>query len=199
MIEWLNLSAAIAAIIVGSFIAYHVYFLSKRLKFSDEMRRRHELRIHISKQLSEIRSGVSAKIELVNAKKYKTHYPFNNDSKGGRSYTTGELKSLRFNGVELFCDFPQEAYFTDESTLTLKKTDAKAPYNVFPVGLIPYDWIEFVDLEGDEFTYRPQLFVRFKGLKQSPYERVMYYKTRDSSKESDSIEMQYEQIEVDDE
>ena len=100
IISWiLNNLVGIIGIIVGGFIAYHVYFLSKKLDLKDKLAHKDEIRKEVEPILQKIRRGINSKCELVNVKKYLTHYPHTNDeNRHGYTYFGGELKALRFDG-----------------------------------------------------------------------------------------------------
>jgi hypothetical protein len=199
MINWLlNNLVGLIGILVGSFIAYHVYFLSKRLGLKDKLNHKKAIRRQVEPILEKIRQGVNSKCELVNVKKYFTHYPQKNDeTRDGYTYFTGELKALRFDGVEFFSSI-QELYKTESGNFTLKKSyNERLNFNVFEVGVIPYEWIDYVDPRGDEFSYRPQFFAKFKGLYKTPYKYVNYYIESDTfHKGSDPMDMRWRLIEV---
>jgi len=199
MICWiLDNLIGIISILVGGFIAYHVYFLSKRLGLKDKLARKDEIRKQVEPILQKIRQGISSKCELVNVKKYLTHYPHTNDEgRYGYTYFGGELKALRFDGVEFFSGV-RELYRTPKDKFSLNKEgNTKLDFNVFEVGVIPYEWIEYVDPRGDEFNYRPQFFCQFNGLHKTPYKYAVYYIKSDVYHEdSDPMDMQWQHIEV---
>lgn len=199
MICWIldNLTG-ILSILIGGFIAYHVYFLSKRLGLKDRLAHRDEIVKRVEPILQKIRQGISSKCELVNVKKYLTHYPHtNNENRNGYTYFGGELKAMRFDGVEFFSGV-KELYKTQSGNFTLKKDgNQKVDFNVFEVGVIPYEWIEYIDPHGDEFSYRPQFFAQFKGLHKTPYKYASYYIESDTYHEgSDLMDMKWRLIEV---
>jgi hypothetical protein len=199
--EWLlqNL-IGILGIVVGGFIAYHVFFLSQRINLKDKLAHKDEVRKRVEPILNNISKGRNSDIELINVKKYLKHYPHNNElTKHGYTYIKGELKALCFNGVELFCGV-RELYKKQNGNLTLKNGDGttKESYNVLEVGLIPYEWIEYVDHVGDEFSYRPQFFVRFKGLKKYPYKYLTYYIVNTTYRDgADPWDMKWTRIDID--
>ena len=199
MLYWLlNNLIGIGGIIVGGFIAYHVYFLSKSLGLKDKLNHKEAVIKRVEPILDKIRQGINSKCELVNVKKYFTHYPHKNDeNKDGYTYFAGELKALRFDGVEFFSGV-KELYKTRNGDFTLEKGDnEKQKFNVFEVGVIPYEWIEYVDQRGDEFSYRPQFFAQFKGLHKTPYKYATYYVESDTyHKGSDPMDMQWRSIKI---
>lgn len=196
MIEWLNFGATLAAIIVGGFIAYHIYFLQKRLSFTNKMHHAEAIRAKAEKRLYEIENkGISREVLLVNIKRYEKDYEGPNDlNRHGYVELRAELKAVRYNGVEFF-DGIQQAYYDASRQLTLAETTTKA-FNVYAVGLIPYEWIEYVDLRGDEFRYSPIFYTRFKGERNYPYKKIIYYKQRDGRGNSGPSDMDYERVDL---
>ncbi len=199
MICWiLDNLIGIMSIFVGGFIAYHVYFMSKKLDLKDRLSHKDGIRKRVEPILHEIRKGISSKCELINIKKYLTHYPHRNDeNRQGYTYFGGELKALRFDGVEFFSGV-RELYKTPEDNFSLSKEgNERLHFNVFEVGIIPYEWIEYVDPRGDEFSYRPQFFAQFKGLHKTPYKYLAYYIKSDTYREGDDpMDMKWRSIEV---
>lgn len=201
MINWLlENSIGILGIIVGGFIAYHVYFLSKKIDLRDKLVHRSAVRKQVYDLLYKISKGSRRKVELVNLKKYEKHYPDNNNlNRDGYTYLGAELKALRFDGIEFFCDMPRDAYKQSNGSLSFEKETEgqKEALKVLPVGIIPYEWIEYIDVEGDEFSYRPQFFTCFKGLKKDPYKRIIYYSESGTYQEgNDPIDMKYREIDI---
>jgi hypothetical protein len=167
----------IIGVLMGAFISYHLYFLSQKLELKDKLIHKDNVRNKIEPILEAVGQRGSSDIELINAKKYFKHYPDDNSlNKNGYTYLKGELKALQFDGVELFCGV-KELYRKPDGRFSLSKEGGaiKENYNVFEVGVIPYEWIEYVDGRGDEFSYRPQFFINFKGFKKSPYKYFKYY------------------------
>lgn len=200
MICWLlDNIIGILGIIVGGFVGYHVYFLSKKLEAKDKLTHKDAIRKNVEPLLRRIRyDGISSKIELVNIKKYFSHYPKTNKlNKDGYTYLGAELKALRFDGIEFFCAV-REVYKNSNGILSLKKEkdSVQQDYNVFEVGVIPYDWIEYVDVGGDEFSYRPQFFTKFNGIKKFPYKYLVYYKESETYQKGDPVDMKWVTIEI---
>jgi len=189
----------IIGIVVGGFIAYHVYFLSKKLEVKDRLTHKDEIRKRVEPILEQVRKGISRKSEIVNVRKYFSHYPKTNErDRHGYTYLGAELKALRFDGIEFFCGI-REIYKNYEGKLTIEKIKGavKENYNVFEVGVIPYEWIEYVDVGGDEFSYRPQFFTQFNGKNKYPYKYLVYYKESEVyQKGNDPVDMQWKMIEV---
>jgi hypothetical protein len=133
---------------------------------------------------------------LVNVRRYEEDYLAPNEkNRHGYVELRAELKAVRFNGVEFFERMPQPAYYDESENLTLRETGTPA-FNVYPVGLVPYTWIEFVDIRGDEFRYSPIFYVQFKGKSKYPYSHITYYKKHDRSDRQEPYDYQFERVEV---
>lgn len=189
----------IASILVGGFIAYHVYFLSKRINLKDRLVHKDDVRNRVEPLLTRIRKGGGSKSELINVKKYLVHYPHSNElNKDGYTYLGAELKALQFDGVEFFCGI-RELYKRADGTYTLKNEDGavREDGNTFEAGIIPYQWIEYVDGGGDEFSYRPQFFTQFNGLDKSPYKYLTYYvQSNTYHEDSDPVDLKWRRINI---
>jgi hypothetical protein len=88
-----------------------------------------------------------------------------------------EINGLYHRGVELILSMPTYAapdhegggwHFVHYDDQTQPKTPA------FPVGRIPFDFMERVDWDGDEYDYIPHIYCRFDGPYGEPYEEVIY-------------------------
>jgi len=178
----------VISLLIQSFIAYHVFFLSKQL--SHKARLEHKERI--KQKAEELKLG--REVYLVNIKRYFKDYPSNKEQiVSGYSHIKAEIKTARFDGIEFFCGV-KDIYRKPNGNLTLDKNYEKSASDtirVFEVGVIPYDWIDYVDLRGDEHGFKPLLFCYFKGkrywqnsLKRFlpfgyPYKEVIYYRLSD--------------------
>lgn len=198
--EWLiNNIIDIAGILVGAFIGYHVYYLSKRVNLKDRLTHRDAIKNDVEPILGHIRQGKkSMKVELINVRKYLTHYPHNNErNRHGYTYLGSELKDITYNGIEFFTEL-KGSYKTQDGRLTFNpRLGLPAGPNVLIAGIVPYEWIEHVDERGDEFSYRSQFFVKFKGKDLDPYKYYRYYIKRDTfDKSNEPWGMQWRQVEI---
>ncbi|MCK4635348.1 MAG: hypothetical protein KAT32_00640 [Candidatus Moranbacteria bacterium] len=80
----------------------------------------------------------------------------------------------------------------------------KKVFIAFPVGVVPYEWIEYINLEGDGVELRSLFYCYFKGrrywkktLKRFlpfgyPYKKIVYYKKNDNYKKGEQpTDMEY--------
>lgn len=150
---------------VGAFVAYHLYFLSKRVTSRQKLEHKDKVKAKADELCIKIfKENLRSKVYLVNVNRYFTDYPSSSEKIKGYAVIAGEIKTTRFDGVEFFCSLPKGVYRRPDGQLTFDSSDKNEKVQtVFPVGIVPYDWIEFVDPEGDEFDYRPLFFTHFKG------------------------------------
>lgn len=89
----MEVALSIFSIIISTFIAYHIFFLSKRLSMRDKLAHQKIINEYISRLKSEIYSKKRcSRVYLVDADVYEKYYP-NNDNKFGRySHIKGEIK-----------------------------------------------------------------------------------------------------------
>jgi len=189
------------SLFIQGFIAYHVFFLSKRL--SDKAKLEHKERI--KQKAEELKFG--REVYLVNVKRYFKDYPSNKERVfSGYSHIKAEMKTTRFDGIEFFCGI-KKIYRKPDGGLTLNSKSektAKEKIKVFEVGVVPYEWIEYVDLRGDEHGFVPLFFCYFKGKRYwkisfkrhlpfgYPYKEIIYYRESDVYHEgSDPVDMKF--------
>jgi hypothetical protein len=174
-LELINTIISALGIILGVFVAYHVYALSKQQTFRERFARREAIQKQVEELLYKIRNGNTSKVELINVAKYDKHYPLNNEkSHRGYTYLGAELKGYHFAGVEFFCEIIS-AYKKEDGKFSKKQIGNQGATNVFVTGVVPYEWIESVDLRGDDTSYRPQFYTHFKGKDNYPYKTIRHY------------------------
>ena len=177
--HWFELVSAVVQV----FIAYHIFFLSKRLSNKGKLDHKEQ----IKQKAENLKQGTE--VYLVNINRYFKDYPENNDKLfGGYSHIKAEFKCARFDGIEFFCSTPEQVYKRADGTLSFKGEESEKEFIVFPVGIVPYEWIEFVDPEGDEYAYLPLFYSRFNGKIYwksfwrklipygYPYKELVYYR-----------------------
>ena len=206
MTFWLlNNLVSIIGILIGSFIAYHVFFLSKKLTNKDRLEHKEKIKQKAEALLSKInRDRLSNKVYLVNINRYFKDYPSNKEQLfSGYSHIKAEIKSTRFDGVEFFASMPVEVYQKVNKMYSFKGKAGEKVFNAFPVGIVPYEWIEYIDMEGDEYDYSPLIYCHYKGriywklwrrllFFGYPYKKIVYYRESGVYHEgNDPIDMKY--------
>lgn len=205
--NWLFINYGwVISLFIQGFIAYHVFFLSKKLSSRARLEHKENIKQKAEELLSEIhRKKLNSEVYLVNINRYFKDYPSNKEKVfEGYSHIKAEIKSTRFDGVQFFCSMPEEVYRKQDGKLSFKGEQKEKVFNVFPVGVVPYEWIEYVDLRGDEYGYVPLFYCHFKGKiywKRSwrrflpfgyPYKELVYYRKSEVYHEgNDPADMKY--------
>lgn len=199
-----NYGWAISLLIQG-FIAYHVFYLSRKLSNRARLEHKEKIKQKTEELLSEIhRKKLNSEVYLVNINRYFKDYPSNKEKIfEGYSHIKAEIKSTRFDRVQFFCSMPEEVYRKSDGKLSFKGEAKEKIFNVFPVGVVPYEWIEYVDLRGDEYGYVPLFYCHFKGKTNwnfwkrlkffgYPYKNLVYYRESEVYHEgNDPADMKY--------
>lgn len=141
---------AVLGIIIGSFVAIWIYKLSKRLTATDKYQ--HE--VHVSEEIKKI--GFDKDVILADITKY---HPHRDD---------GTNETYYKQGAGLYTIIPEYGV-----QFILMASD-----NRIPVGLVPFEWIEYVrdhDSEDNKFI----IVCKFKGVKwyddfKSPFKEINY-------------------------
>lgn len=212
MIEYLiENGTEIVGILISIFIAYHISFLSSRISNRNRLEHKEKIKETVETLLAKIhREGLRSKVYLVNINRYFKDYPGNQEKlSSGYSHIRGEVKATRYNGVEFFSSGPEQAYFSAKGTLTLRKQENEKAFLVYPVGLVPYEWIEYVDPSGDEYGWVPLFHCKFKGRIYwrnwwrklipfgYPYKEIIYYKKSDIYREgSDPKDTEWSRVTI---
>jgi len=179
---FINNIIGMLGIIISIFIAYHIFYLSKKISFTNKIKHAQKIRESIEKLIAI--NVLAPKVEIINVKKYFKDYPFRNSkNKHGYTYLGAELKQARFDGVEFFCGV-EEVYYDSDKKYSLFKKEGyeKCEENVLKTGIIPYDWIKYIYIDGVSTGYRPQFFVNFNGKNKEPYKYFAYYMRGDDFK-----------------
>lgn len=184
----MNLLINLLGIVVGIIVAFAVHNLSKQRSFADRFSRRELIQKKVDELLYRIANGENSKVELVNVDKYYRYYPKDNTkNRNGYTYMGAELKNYYFEGVEFYCGNLSGYRLTDDEFGSKKLSPEHNQETIFSTGTIPYDWIESVDLKGDDTVNRPQFYSHFSGTNGDPYKKIRYY-VKDSNNRLREIE-----------
>jgi len=198
--------AMVLSFFVQIFIAYHVFYLSKKLTTKAKLSHKEKIKRKAEKLLAKIyKNELNSEVYLVNIKRYFKDYPSNSEKRLlGYSHIKAEIKSVRFNGIEFFASSPVEIYKKNGKLSFVGKKENYV-FKAFPVGIVPYEDIDYIDLEGDEYAYVPLVYCRFRHKTNwkfwkrllfygYPYDKIIYYKESSYYKETDHPELKFELI-----
>lgn len=198
----------LTSLFIQVFIAYHVFFLSKKLSNRTRLEHKEKTKQKADELLSKIhREKLNGTVYLVNINRYFKDYPSNKEKRfEGYSHIKTEIKSTRFDGIEFFSAMPVEIYQKSSGELSFKGESTEKIFNSFPVSVVPYEWIDHIDLEGDEYGCVPLFYCHFKGKTNwkfwkrllffgYPYKRTVYYRVSKFYQEgNDPVDMKYRLI-----
>lgn len=171
-----SLAVSIATLFVGSVVSVVLYALGRRLDLRSRLRRWDDLRATINSLLIERRNELHDVI-LVNSMRYEKDYDGgNNTNRHGSIMSKGELLGPRHNGVELICGV-RDTWVTANGARVLGNSGAKGltrAVNVYVVGFVPFEYVEHINLYGDEYRSEVIFYVRYGGPGKSPYSSYSY-------------------------
>lgn len=153
---------AIVGVVINSAVAYFIYKISYKISASSN----YQKELEITKMLSELPMYKS--VILTDVKKYK--YP--NSDENNKNYYQ--------QGVEIYTITPAVGvnFILGPSEKGCIKT-----------GLVPFEWIEYIRLDGDSQDTKPIIVCKFKGVKyykkfNSPFSELycMYVNSMYNSK-----------------
>lgn len=168
--EIASLIIAVVGILISSLISYHVLKLSQRLSFSEKRKNETAIRQFVDELNSEIhyKKHRNAKIIIIDVDMYDKYYPENWNRFGRHSHFAGEIKGYGFKGVEIIDNIvgvkPLKGwdYKIDNESYTGKAAR---------VGIIPYEWIEYIDLKGDAFNTSALIYCKFRNKSKWQFKR----------------------------
>lgn len=110
-----------------------------------------------------------------NIKRFDSYPEINEKEKGISSWFKVEIKGLYHRGVEVFIGIEAAAEVNGQWKLQDNKKRTEDSTNVFLVGHIPFDSIEYINWNGDQYYNFPHIFCKFNGLQGGPYEAIPIY------------------------
>ena len=140
------------------------------------LKRREEFRKEFQKHLlPQDEYGVHCEAIIRDIKRMDSYPDIDRREKGISPWFKVEVKGLYHRGVEVFFgtrrlikkDMYGEWHFTDYR--------GQETVLVYPVGRIPFDLIEYVNWDGDEYDPSPHIYCRFKAFTGQPYEAIPFF------------------------
>ena len=93
-----------------------------------------------------------------------------------------EIKGLYHKGVEAFISGYQYIKKDKNGKWQFTEHDDKdTKVLAYPVGRIPFDLIEYINWDGDEYYPFPHIYCKFKSFKRQPYESIPFFAKRGES------------------
>lgn len=147
------------------------------------LKRREEFRKEFENKLPHKNQyGVHCEAIIRDIKRMDSYPDIDTTKKGISPWFKVEVKGLYHKGLEVFISMPE--YIKRDKNGDWKFADSKDTEGkvlAYPVGRIPFDLIEYVNWEGDEYYPFPHIFCRFKSFKRQPYESIPFFAKREGS------------------
>ncbi|KPL05372.1 MAG: hypothetical protein AMJ73_01085 [candidate division Zixibacteria bacterium SM1_73] len=171
--------ASIVTILTGLFLAFRwILHKLKKPSSSKKIEHRAKLKKEFLRNLPKAdKHGVRGEAIIRDLKRLDSYPDLDNKNKGISPWFKVELKDLYHRGLEAFISFPQELIMEGKSGKWrfAKSDDKKNKVLAYPVGRIPFDCIEEIDWEGDEYYPIPHIYCQFEMQGGQPYEEIVFY------------------------
>lgn len=191
--EILSIIIGIIGVVISSIIAYHIYYLLKRMTFKDKWQHRKNIESKVRQLQSEIwYENRRNRVYLVDINTYG-YYP--GSSPNGRlSHLVGGMKGCYLGGVII--ERNQQILFNDENENIQKAVK---------FGIIPYDWIIDIDMDGDSANSSPLIYCYFKNnkgqkdeaIKYTPFKSYEYYRLNEDYNNDENYPWEIFGIQID--
>ena len=189
LVEFINKYNWVITLFLQWFIAYHIFYLWKRINNNERLKHRDSIKQQLDEYIYwEVVKNKYHKIYLVNTNNFFTKYPDNSENIITEySHIKAEIKSTRYDWVEFFESMPREVYRWENWKLYFKGTKkAIEKIKVYPIWIVPYENIDYIDFNWDEYNNSPLIFCKFnkyelfirsfpKVFYKFPYYKIVYY------------------------
>jgi hypothetical protein len=141
---------------------------------SVKLRHKEKLRKEITNHLYEINHNNLRRKVIIRDVDRDDLYPEVDETETGISpWFSVEMAQNYHRGVQVFLGVKSLVQNDDGSYRFATKSDTD-PIKAFHVGEIPYENIDMVNWDGDEYYISPHIYCHFSGENSEPYERFIY-------------------------
>jgi hypothetical protein len=142
------------------------------------LERREELRREFQSNLPvKNRYGVHCDAIIRDIKRMDSYPDTEAAEKGISAWFKVEVKGLYHRGIAVFIGHP--IYIKRDVKDRWVVTDHEDPDDrkelAYPVGQIPFDQIEYINWQGDEYYECPHIYCRFTAFRGQPYESIPFF------------------------
>ena len=140
--------------IIGGFIAYHVYYLSKEISIQDNRKDLREKKEQIRNILQKIyaEENMRSKVFIYDDKKTKKYpkYGFK-----------AELFPTSDYDIHIYTGKTKNIYITKEGKYTFNERRNKFYKKCYVIECIPYEYVSYIDINSDDWEFCPKIFCKF--------------------------------------
>ncbi len=175
--ECLNIIVSVVLGVIQIVLTVVIFNLSKKISFKAKLDNRNQIKPKLDEIINNIYVKKNRKhsVVLIDVDVYEKYYPSNENPFGRYSHFKAEIKNTRFDGVEFFWGSEKLYFDEDKETFSKNGKSGLIEYEAFNVGIIPYDWIVDVDLQGDEYN-GTMIYCKFKNKSFWKIKRVVLVK-----------------------
>lgn len=146
----------------------------KLMGYGEKVRHAEELRKIFDEEIMKCRAEKLRKDAIIRHVSRKDEYPdINDNEKGISSWFKVGLEETYHSGIHVGLSIKSLKTCPDGYRLTNYKKNEVGDITVMLMGAIPFDVIETVNIEGDEYYPYPHIFCHFP-YNTEPYERLFY-------------------------
>ncbi|UDF13515.1 hypothetical protein LH407_01260 [Antiquaquibacter oligotrophicus] len=166
---------SVLSLLVGTAVTLIVYRLSRKLDFRTRIHTWGELRDVTRRFAAEMHDqGLNKEVILLNADRYEKDYDGGNRfTRHGYIQVRTEFIDVRHDGLALMT-FPVSTWRDASGRRVLDEADTQDE-NVLEVGFVPFDWIEHIDPDGNDYKNAPLVYVHFRGPGRTPFKSYSYH------------------------
>lgn len=141
------------------------------------LKRREEFKKEFENKLPQKNKyGVRCEAIIRDIKRMDSYPDIETAKKGISPWFKVEIKGLYHKGVEAFISMPKYIKQDENSKWQFTNHEDKdEKVLAYPVGRIPFDLIEYINWDGDEYYPFPHIYCRFKSFKGQPYESIPFF------------------------
>ena len=139
------------------------------------LKRRDELRKEFEQKLPRRdKYGVAGDAIIRDIKRVDNYPETDEEGKGVSPWFKVEVKGLYHRGLEVFMSWPKSINQGDDGEWSFCHYKDPGAVTAYTVGRMPFDLIQHVDWEGDEYYPNVHVYCQFKN--GEPYEEVLFYR-----------------------
>ena len=153
---------AIVSVIVAIITLFVTIHIAKVIPERDKLEHRKQIKETVSKLAHQMKGGRNHMCKLIDIDRFDKLYPRNFNSRNRQSYFKAELDGADIHGV-VFVDKNVGVNKTVQGYYIA--TRGESEFIADRCGLIPYEWIIEIDINGDEIDSSPVLYCKFKKRK----------------------------------
>ncbi len=153
---------AVISLLVAIITLFVTIRIANVIPERDKLEHRRQIREVVSRLERQMKDGRNHICKLVDLDRFEKLYPHNFNSRNRQSHFKAELDGTDIHGV-VFVDKIVGLNKSSDGFYTATRLENE--FKAARCGLIPYEWIVDIDMDGDELDICPILYCNFKKRK----------------------------------